>query len=144
MKLRLLTSASALPILRQMGAQGGSSMIRSGDFSMLKVWVGLEARSFLQASIDTVRIMVRVLKTPLTSNRWNVVSSMTSSHQIYNLITADGLPLSVSRINLVSNCSHFEQPVTVGNLRCYSNVATSVMNTLRLTFCEIYLDRIAQ
>jgi aarF domain-containing kinase len=29
-------------------------MIRSGDFSMLKVWVGLEARSFLQASIDTV------------------------------------------------------------------------------------------
>lgn len=30
-------------------------MIRGGDFSMLKVWVGLEARSFLQASIDTVR-----------------------------------------------------------------------------------------
>lgn len=29
-------------------------MIRGGDFSMLKVWVGLEARSFLQASIDTV------------------------------------------------------------------------------------------
>jgi len=31
-------------------------MIRGGDFSMLKVWVGLEARSFLQASIDTVRV----------------------------------------------------------------------------------------
>ena len=45
---------SALPILRQLGAQSGSSMIRGGDFSMLKVWVGLEARSFLQASIDTV------------------------------------------------------------------------------------------
>jgi aarF domain-containing kinase len=29
-------------------------MIRGGDFSMLKVWVGLEARSFLQASVDTV------------------------------------------------------------------------------------------
>lgn len=29
-------------------------MIRGGDFSMLKVWVGLEARSFLQASIDSV------------------------------------------------------------------------------------------
>lgn len=32
-------------------------MIRGGDFSMLKVWVGLEARSFLQASIDTVRVL---------------------------------------------------------------------------------------
>lgn len=31
-------------------------MIRGGDFSMLKVWVGLEARSFLQASIDTVSV----------------------------------------------------------------------------------------
>jgi aarF domain-containing kinase len=29
-------------------------MIRGGDFSMLKVWVGLEARSFLQASVETV------------------------------------------------------------------------------------------
>lgn len=50
----ILTLQSALPILRQLGAQGGGSMIRGGDFSMLKVWVGLEARSFLQASIDTV------------------------------------------------------------------------------------------
>jgi aarF domain-containing kinase len=32
-------------------------MIRGGDFSMLKVWVGLEARSFLQASIETVSIV---------------------------------------------------------------------------------------
>jgi len=52
----LLTHLSALPILRQLGAQGGGSMIRGGDFSMLKVWVGLEARSFLQASIDTVSV----------------------------------------------------------------------------------------
>lgn len=29
-------------------------MIRGGDFSMLKVWAGLEARSFLQASVETV------------------------------------------------------------------------------------------
>lgn len=50
----MLTHYRALPILRQLGAQGGGSMIRGGDFSMLKVWVGLEARSFLQASIDTV------------------------------------------------------------------------------------------
>jgi aarF domain-containing kinase len=33
-------------------------MIRGGDFSMLKVWVGLEARSFLQASIETVSNLV--------------------------------------------------------------------------------------
>jgi aarF domain-containing kinase len=51
--------AGALPILRQLGAQSGSSMIRGGDFSMLKVWVGLEARSFLQASIDTVERCVK-------------------------------------------------------------------------------------
>ena len=33
-------------------------MLRGGDFSMLKVWVGLEARSFLQASIETVKTPV--------------------------------------------------------------------------------------
>ncbi|KAI9700869.1 MAG: hypothetical protein M1836_002239 [Candelina mexicana] len=43
---------SALPILRQLGAQSGGSMLRSGDISMLKVWVGLELRKYLQASID--------------------------------------------------------------------------------------------
>ncbi|KAF2865872.1 ABC1 family protein-like protein [Massariosphaeria phaeospora] len=51
--------AGALPILRQLGAQGGSSMIQGGDFSMLKVWVGLEARSFLQASIESVERCVK-------------------------------------------------------------------------------------
>ena len=38
-------------------------MIRGGDFSMLKVWVGLEARSFLQASIDTVSFFERYIPT---------------------------------------------------------------------------------
>ncbi|PVH99117.1 ABC1-domain-containing protein [Periconia macrospinosa] len=51
--------AGALPILRQLGAQSGSTMIRGGDFSMLKVWVGLEARSFLQASIESVERCVK-------------------------------------------------------------------------------------
>lgn len=46
--------SSALPILRQLGAQSGSGMLRAGDFSMLKVWAGLEARKFLQASIEDV------------------------------------------------------------------------------------------
>jgi aarF domain-containing kinase len=47
--------SSALPILRQLGAQSGGGMLREGDFSMLKVWAGLEARKFLQASIEDVR-----------------------------------------------------------------------------------------
>lgn len=46
--------SSSLPILRQLGAQSGTSMAKSGDFSMLLVWVGLEARKFLQASIEDV------------------------------------------------------------------------------------------
>lgn len=49
---------SALPILRQLGAQGGGSNLlksmREGDTFMLKVWVGLEAREFLQASAESV------------------------------------------------------------------------------------------
>jgi aarF domain-containing kinase len=32
-------------------------MIRSGDFSMLKVWVGLELRGLFQASIESVSIL---------------------------------------------------------------------------------------
>jgi len=46
--------SSALPILRQLGKQSGGGMLRQGDFSMLKVWVGLETRKFLQASIEDV------------------------------------------------------------------------------------------
>ncbi|KAH8665912.1 ubiquinone biosynthesis protein-like protein [Tricladium varicosporioides] len=51
--------SSALPILRQLGAQSGSGMLRQGDFSMLKVWAGLEARKFLQASIEDVERCVK-------------------------------------------------------------------------------------
>ncbi|CAK7265744.1 hypothetical protein SEPCBS57363_001741 [Sporothrix epigloea] len=46
-----LLSAS-LPILRQLGAQSGAGMMKQGDFSMLRVWVGLEARRFMQVSIE--------------------------------------------------------------------------------------------
>ncbi|KAK5169926.1 uncharacterized protein LTR77_005904 [Saxophila tyrrhenica] len=47
--------SGALPILRQLGAQ------KSGppDWSMLKVWAGLEARKFLQASVESVEACVR-------------------------------------------------------------------------------------
>ncbi|KAI9799654.1 MAG: hypothetical protein M1833_003969 [Piccolia ochrophora] len=54
---------SALPILRQLSRQaGGGTLIRSvrtGDTSMLKVWVGLEARTFLQASVEQVERCVK-------------------------------------------------------------------------------------
>ena len=54
---------SALPILRQLGAQGGGTTllksVREGDTSMLKVWFGLETRKFLQASADQVESCVK-------------------------------------------------------------------------------------
>ncbi|KAJ5180743.1 hypothetical protein N7492_003953 [Penicillium capsulatum] len=51
---------SSLPILRQLGS--GSTLlqtVRSGDTSMLRVWVGLEARGLLQASIESVEQCVK-------------------------------------------------------------------------------------
>jgi len=50
---------SAIPILRQLGAQGGTSMLQRTDSSMLKVWVALEARQLLSASIEDVESMVK-------------------------------------------------------------------------------------
>lgn len=46
--------SSSLPILRQLSAQAGKDMVKEGDFSMIVVWMGLEARSFVQASIEDV------------------------------------------------------------------------------------------
>ncbi|GLI80046.1 hypothetical protein PoHVEF18_008394 [Penicillium ochrochloron] len=51
---------SALPILRQIGTgQTFLQTVRSGDTSMLRVWVGLEARGLLQASIESVERCVK-------------------------------------------------------------------------------------
>lgn len=54
---------SALPILRQLGVQGGGTSllksVREGDTSMLKVWVGLEIRKYLQASAEQVESCVK-------------------------------------------------------------------------------------
>lgn len=50
-----LLSAS-LPILRLLGARGGTDMVKQGDFSMLMVWAGLETRRFMQASVEDVSI----------------------------------------------------------------------------------------
>ncbi|KAK4187068.1 hypothetical protein QBC35DRAFT_499751 [Podospora australis] len=51
--------SSSLPILRQLGAQSGKDMMKQGDFSMLMVWAGLEARRFMQASIEDVERCVK-------------------------------------------------------------------------------------
>lgn len=56
----ILTQCSALPILRQLGS--GTTLLKSvreGDTSMLKVWVGLEARTFFQASVESVEMCVK-------------------------------------------------------------------------------------
>lgn len=50
--------SSSLPILRQLGAQSGKEMVKEGDFSMLMVWVGLETRRFMQASVEDVSIPI--------------------------------------------------------------------------------------
>lgn len=46
--------SSSLPILRQLSAQSGAAMAKHGDFSMIMLWMGLETRRFLQASVDDV------------------------------------------------------------------------------------------
>ncbi|KAE8374307.1 hypothetical protein BDV26DRAFT_270248 [Aspergillus bertholletiae] len=51
---------SALPILRKLGSNTTFlKSVRSGDTSMLRVWVGLEARGLLQTSIETVELCVK-------------------------------------------------------------------------------------
>ncbi|OJJ76774.1 hypothetical protein ASPBRDRAFT_49811 [Aspergillus brasiliensis CBS 101740] len=46
---------SSLPILRKLGSNTTSfKSVRSGDMSMLRVWVGLEARGLLQSSFEAV------------------------------------------------------------------------------------------
>ncbi|KAL2172732.1 hypothetical protein VTG60DRAFT_4178 [Thermothelomyces hinnuleus] len=51
--------SSSLPILRQLGTQSGKNMVKERDFHMLKVWVGLETRRFMQASAEDVERCVR-------------------------------------------------------------------------------------
>ena len=80
--------SSSLPILRQLGTQGGKDMVKGGDFHMLKVWVGLETRRFMQASAEDVRLLSHIifLKTaPLTlENRSKDASATISSPRMSN------------------------------------------------------------
>lgn len=60
-QLTLCVRGSALPILRQLGTSGGAGALMHGgeiDFSMIKVWAGLEARKFFQASVQSVEYCV--------------------------------------------------------------------------------------
>ena len=59
MALLTLSEFRALPILRQLGAQQGGSGLMGADWSMLKVWAGLEARKFLQVSVESVENCVK-------------------------------------------------------------------------------------
>ncbi|CDK29835.1 unnamed protein product [Kuraishia capsulata CBS 1993] len=52
--------ASALPVLRQLGLQDGRMILKNGDkISMLKVWLALEVRQFIHASIQDVHKLVK-------------------------------------------------------------------------------------
>ena len=53
---------SALPILRQLGSSDPTAVLKNlkaGDFSLLKIWVGLEARRFFQSSAESVEMCVK-------------------------------------------------------------------------------------
>lgn len=56
----LILLNSALPLLRELGS-GATFLqsVRSGDTSMLRVWVGLEARTLLQTSVENVEECVK-------------------------------------------------------------------------------------
>ena len=53
---------SALPILRQLGSADPGALLKNlkaGDFTLLKIWGGLEARRFFQASAESVEMCVK-------------------------------------------------------------------------------------
>ncbi|KAL8243609.1 hypothetical protein R6Q59_009867 [Mikania micrantha] len=53
---------AALPILRQLGSSDPATLLKNlkaGDFTLLKIWVGIEARRFFQASAESVEMCVK-------------------------------------------------------------------------------------
>ncbi|KAH9890222.1 ABC1 family protein [Xylariomycetidae sp. FL2044] len=51
--------SSSLPILRELASQRAATLMKGGDFSMVFVWAGLEARRFMQYSIEDVERCVK-------------------------------------------------------------------------------------
>ncbi|KAK3401771.1 hypothetical protein B0T20DRAFT_402559 [Sordaria brevicollis] len=88
--------SSSLPILRQLGAQGGKDMLMEGDVHMMVVWLGLEARRFMQASIEDVSIPDNPVDeecgslTLVVFARSRDVSSMICWHRMCNWAEGDG------------------------------------------------------
>ncbi|KAI0477551.1 ABC1 family protein [Xylariaceae sp. FL0804] len=78
--------SSSLPILRQLGAQSGWT---AGDYRIGVLWVGLEARRFMQASIDDVSsspVPSRPVPPPLLIvRRSRDASSTTCYPRMYNI-----------------------------------------------------------
>lgn len=89
--------SSSLPILRQLSAQQGKDLAQGGDFSMLMVWVGLEARRFLQISFEDVSLPLLCPFPPLNplgpSLTWtcrsNGASNTTSSRPTFRKCSVD-------------------------------------------------------
>lgn len=49
-------------MLRSLGAGGGAQMLGKrgeGDFGLLKVWIALEAREFINSSVEDVENLVK-------------------------------------------------------------------------------------
>ena len=93
---------------------------------MLKVWVGLEARSFLQASIETVCTLSSLLIDVPNKIRWNDASSTISWRLIYKATTtqwfANHALVHITRID-----TEFSQPAKKQGLfsTSYSRVVSS-------------------
>jgi aarF domain-containing kinase len=65
-EIHKLTKNRAIPIMREVAVQRGGEVLKGGvhleegvDLSLLKVWGGLEARRFLQASSEAVERCVK-------------------------------------------------------------------------------------
>lgn len=75
---------SALPILRKLGS--GTTFlksVRAGDTSMLRAWVGLEARTFLQTSVENVEMCVKY--DLLSPNIWWMTMQRTKTKNTFSL-----------------------------------------------------------
>jgi hypothetical protein len=79
-------------------------MIRGGDFSMLKVWAGLEARSFLQASAEAVSVSDTVLTDYININLGGTMRQVRSAVAKHLAASVD--LLSVGLITLLDSSDY--------------------------------------
>lgn len=79
---------SSIPILRQLGAQERKLLLNDDFLSMAKVWVALETRQFINASVQDVSAGITTeLPSNLTlSTRSTILSSVTFYAQIVDFV----------------------------------------------------------